>query len=532
MPKILYSLLCLLILNTMWVPASAATNMVFFENFEGGGPGWSPDNGVWEIGTPTTVGPTACFSSSKCAGTVLNGNYPVYTDSRLVSPSIILPSVASNESINLHFREWHDYSPTTISGLDRGVVQVQVYDPGTGTWSAWQDIALPETYSSPVWSRKGADLSAYAGKKIRLGFWHFDNDLANVAYSLVAPGWYIDDVEIVVKPYQFSGGFETGWGDWFADNGVWEVGTPSIVGPSACHTGTVCAGTILAGNHPPNTASRLIFPDIQLPTVTGLNEIHLRFWDWHQYINIGNRGGQFQIAAYDPATQTWSDWVNQGPMVTASSLVWTQRDIDLTAYAGKKVRLAFQHSPFNNGGYNAQLYVALGWYIDDVQIITTPVANPYTMVQSIQVADLNGNGMPEEATLYQNNTTGTLQVSIRDASTKVLVKQIYFGSNFVALGLAEVPDLNHDGYSEIAVMYRNGITGAVYAAVRDVLTGALIKKISFGVLLAQSVAAMEDTDGNGVPEIAVMSLISSSNTYRLDVRDALTGAYVRSIGLP
>ena len=38
----------------------------------------------------------------------------------------------------------------------------------------------------------------------------------------------------------FTEDFESGWGDWSTDNGVWEIGTPTA-GPSASHGGyTVC----------------------------------------------------------------------------------------------------------------------------------------------------------------------------------------------------------------------------------------------------------------------------------------------------
>ena len=65
----------------------------------------------------------------------------------------------------------------------------------------------------------------------------------------VAAGWYIDEVEIWKGVPQFVNpeGFEFGWGDWHADNGVWQIGKPTS-GPSAAHAGTSVAGTNLAGN--------------------------------------------------------------------------------------------------------------------------------------------------------------------------------------------------------------------------------------------------------------------------------------------
>jgi|GEM_PF-1358121 len=489
---------------------SLRAETVYFENFEAGWGGWSADNGVWEVGAPSEVGPPACFGGSRCAGTVLNGNYPRYTDSRLMSPSIILPAVANGESIYLHFREWHQYD---TSWDDRGVVQVSVYDAAAKTWSAFADAATPERAWAPVWSRKGVDLTAHAGKKVRLGFFHIDE--SSSWYPYVAPGWYIDEVEILRKPSRFSGDFETGWGDWFADNGVWYVGAPTE-GPAACHTGNGCAGTIPNGNY-----SSLIFPDYALPKVKGLDEIHLRFWNWH-----GTGGtGQVYVAVYDPAAETWSDWIKEGAPVGPTSGIWSPKDIDLTAYAGKKVRVALHHYDGTS---------ATGWYIDDVTIGGgTPPANPYALTQSIRVADLNGNALPEEASLLRVNATNAVQVWLRDGQTKALIRKIsYVTGDYTPIGLAEAADLNGNGKPEIAVLYRKSASGVVYATLRDGGTGAAIKTLNFGVVLAQSITVMDDTNGNGQPEIAVMSMNPAAQTYKLDLRDVGTGALVRTISLP
>ncbi len=63
-------------------------------------------------------------------------------------------------------------------------------------------------------------------------------------------------------------------------------------------TGTQCAGTVLTGNHPLNTDSRLVSVSHQLPTVTGSDEIHLRFQQGFSYTT--NASGQVQIAVWDP----------------------------------------------------------------------------------------------------------------------------------------------------------------------------------------------------------------------------------------
>jgi len=500
-------------------PQLANNGVVYFENFEGGGAGWTADNGVWAIGTPTNVGPSACANGNKCAATVLDGNYPNGQDSHLISPPIVLPATGSGQSLHLRMSEWHGY---TDGGYDYAQAQISTWNAATNSWSTWQNIGNAFGYGiSPAWSAsRDFDLSAYAGKKVRLGFFHHADGGTN------GPGWYLDDITVNLQTPVFDGGFETGWGQWSADgDDVWQVGYPTS-GPNACHGGYKCAATILNGNYLNSKDSRLISTEMQLPTVQAPNELRLRFWDWHVYTDGNYDYGQVQISAYIPQAQTWTAWQNLGNPVVGSSPQWLLNDLNVTAYAGQKVRLGFFHHV--DGGSNG-----LGWYIDDISI--TGVATPYTVMQSIQIGDLNGNHTPEIATLAQANIDGSMQVLIRDSATAALLKTLNFGKA-AGLSLAEVAaDIDTNGKTNIAVLYRNPANGYAYVAIRDASTGAVISSINFGGgLLAQSVAVLNDIDANGTPEIAV-SLLAPTTTagaYRLDVRDALTGALVKKVTLP
>ena len=112
-------------------------------------PRWAPDNGVWEIGVPTS-GPGGCHASAQCAGTVLGGDYAPNTDSRLVSPTVTLPAIGAGEELQLRFWEWFAYS-----WGDTGTVQVAVFDPATSTFGSWQDVASAVgAFGSVAWSRR------------------------------------------------------------------------------------------------------------------------------------------------------------------------------------------------------------------------------------------------------------------------------------------------------------------------------------------------------------------------------------------
>jgi bacillopeptidase F (M6 metalloprotease family) len=155
-----------------------------------------------------------------------------------------------------------------------------------------------------------------------------------------------------------SQSWESGIGNWWADNGLWEVGIP-IVGPDSAHSPSNCAGTDLDGNYPSNANTRLISPQITLPGGLPLDErIRLRFWHWFRLYesSFGPDEGRIQISVNGGNWQTLA-----GPF-SGTSPVWTQVYVDLTEYADSTVRIGFYLT-------SDWTYEDNGWYVDDVAII-------------------------------------------------------------------------------------------------------------------------------------------------------------------
>ena len=338
-----------------WQVSPANAEIVFYEGFESGIGEWTVTNGVWEVGPPTS-GPQGCRdNSTQCASTVLVGNYPNYTDSRLVSPEIQLPPIEGNEEIQIVFNQWFSYYPYDwSSSRDWGRVQISTHDDQAG-WSGWEDVGNRIQDYGNVWSLMAVDLTAYAGMRVRVGFYHSSDEQDTDS------GWYIDDVSVVKKTPEFDGTFEGGWGDWHADRGVWQVGEGA--GPEG--EGRF-AGTVFDGSYPNFTDSRLVSPTFALPSDLGAGEeIHLRFWQRFSYYpydwSSSRDWGQVQISTHDDQTG-WSDWVNVGNRVQDYGNVWSMMAVDLTAYAGMRVRVAFYHSSDEGD-------VSSGWYVDDVSVV-------------------------------------------------------------------------------------------------------------------------------------------------------------------
>ncbi len=314
------------------------------ETWEGGLGDWQVDAGIWEIGAPVTnpVGPNKAHQGANCAGTVLAGYYPGGQESRLISPSFVVPVAQLNP--RLRFWHWYSFAGTTVGG------RVQIRE-GAGDW-----VSISPEYSQnggDVWTRPLIDLSAYAGKTVQLAF-HFT---APAAGGFIDAGWYVDEVTVETGSFSLNNPetWEGGLGDWQVDAGIWEIGVPATVGPDQAHQGVNCAGTVLAGNYPDGQGSRLISPSFVVP-VAQLNP-RLRFWHWYSFAGTAG-GGRVQIR------EGAGDWVSISPEYAQSSGgIWTRPLIDLSAYAGKTVQLAFSFTAPPAGGN-----IGAGWYVDEIQL--------------------------------------------------------------------------------------------------------------------------------------------------------------------
>lgn len=337
------------------------STIIFEQNWEGGIGAWFASNGVWEVGTPT-VGPPGAFSGQNCAGTILGGNYPSGANTRLespISPSIQLPSLAPGESILLKFRHWYRNAD------DNGRVEISV---NGGAFTQVSDPLFGGINN--VWAQYVVDLSAYANSAIRIGY-RFTSGSVHTDY-----GWYIDDIVIEKKVIYLKNpeDFEWGVGEWNADNGLWEVGIPTV-GPQTAHSGLNVAGVVLNGNYPSGEDSRLISPEILLTPLPGQSPT-LFFWHWFR---LADDRGRVQISV------NGKPWQTVGGFFSGTSPAWTQAPpVDLSSFADSTIQIAFL---FSSGGFN----VDNGWYIDDVSIsgIATGIGK-------------DGTGLPRNHALLQN----------------------------------------------------------------------------------------------------------------------------------
>ena len=153
--------------------------------------------------------------------------------------------------------------------------------------------------------------------------------------------------------------------DWGTSAGLWEWGTPSN-GPSGCHEGARCAGTLIHRNYV-EPASTVLLREFTVPPAD--QNPRLRFTHWFSFksldkgvvllrtIKVENR--KRILGPWKAISDTWEN--------ESSSGTWTSPlPISLSPYADSLVQVGFYFKSANDR--NAASDFSSGWYIDQVGV--------------------------------------------------------------------------------------------------------------------------------------------------------------------
>ncbi|MBS4191984.1 S8 family serine peptidase [Bacillus sp. FJAT-49705] len=179
-----------------------------------------------------------------------------------------------------------------------------------------------------------------------------------------------DDYVVPVKPGISTGYYQdfesqpNGWISYGTQN-TWEWGVPTFAnGPGIAASGEKVYGTNLDGNYDNNANMSLMMPPIVLPE----GNAYLQFKDWYAILNYDY--GQVLVST---DKQNWQQLYS----ITRSSEKWIERRIDLSAYAGQRIYIAFNVTTDSTG-------TKAGWYIDDVALSNTPLTTANVELEDVQ----------------------------------------------------------------------------------------------------------------------------------------------------
>jgi bacillolysin len=230
---------------------------------------------------------------------------------------------------------------------------------------------------------------------------------------------------------------------------------------------------------------------------------------------------------------------------------------DLSSLGGSNFQVRFREANDN--------IVAgpLGWLVDDVAIYTCKAAftnlsmvglsvsnqtkalfreastkaastavgfgTTLSPVAAANLPDIDESGHPELAVL--GTQSGKVKVIVRDAVNRTLVSSVALSPNIAPLALTTLPDMDGNGVTELAALGQRGSDGRVFVQIKDPVNKTLINLIPFLQSdTAIAVAPLPDTDGNGSPELAVLGKRIADGAVRVQLRDALSGANLGTVG--
>lgn len=146
-------------------------------------------------------------------------------------------------------------------------------------------------------------------------------------------------------------------------------------------------------------------------------------------------------------------------------------------------------------------------------------------IDTALVPDLNGNGFDEIASLVVSYKTGVHLVIIRDSSTFGIVSILSFSQTFIPpQGMVVLDDIDGNGVPEIGVLFIQ--QGYPNVKIKDAKNNTkIVRSINFlsNLYKPKAISSTPDVNGNGSSEIVVLGVHKGTGRALSQVRDSKTG---------
>jgi hypothetical protein len=147
--------------------------------------------------------------------------------------------------------------------------------------------------------------------------------------------------------------------------------------------------------------------------------------------------------------------------------------------------------------------------------------NHYAVDLAVIAEDADNNGVPELAVLSQRNSDGRMLVEVKNAFGPTNPNSVWFMPGNTPIDLEVVPDKDGNGVPEIAVLSSRDSDGRIVAEIKNAsgLTNPSAVWFMPGNT-AIDLAVVGDKDMNGIPEVAVLSSRDSDGRNVVEVKNA------------
>jgi hypothetical protein len=307
---------------------------------------WSVDLGTWVIGTPTTGPPVntngyRTHSGAQCAGTVLTANYGSVADTRLISPPFTVPTTGDQ---TLYFWQWYDFN--NAQGF------VEISNGTNNSYSHTNTIITTNTTTTLNTNSYQFFGTAFTGYTTTF-YW-----------NPTIGGWTNATKAFGFVPDTFNGFYPPDAPEYLYEAGPKPLAT--VGQPNG-------AGENVDFRPNPNANSSILLPSSQPAAVSNYLALQGMTWTNTSSSSISEVGYFGTNYAYTYSTNSIvtsysSSWTAiSATNFNVSSGTWTNTGLDLSAYAGQTVQIAFH--------FQSTVYYAKGWYIDDLSFVAAPTVS-------------------------------------------------------------------------------------------------------------------------------------------------------------
>ncbi len=308
----------------------------------------------------------------------INGTGALDPDNWAISPSFTVPS---NNTVSLN---WYS------GPQDKYVAYAEHYGVyiGTGSDISTYELLYEETIDYPEYTKHTIDISAYAGQTVSIAFRHFDSfDVYELKIDVVE----IRTGEIETDPTptptpEPNPNLLTGWNfesqeqvnEWTfvdadGDGYNWRKNVSAAMEPTFEGEGCLVSESYLNnGGRPLTPDNWAISPEFTIPA--GMEAV----LTWY----IGAQSGSYHREKFGVYVGTGSDVSSYTELYVETPTYgdFTMRKVDLSAYAGQTISVAFRHFDSTD-----QLAIKL----DLVQVFASADGNPLQLPAGFEICGYN-----------------------------------------------------------------------------------------------------------------------------------------------
>jgi hypothetical protein len=151
----------------------------------------------------------------------------------------------------------------------------------------------------------------------------------------------------------------------------------------------------------------------------------------------------------------------------------------------------------------------------------TFLSNAFTPLAAVALPDTDGNGTSELAVLATRNSDGNIVAEIRNVTGAALPRHFWYPAGFSFVAIKVVNDADKNGIVELAVLLSRNSDGRGVVSVQNAFgTPSLHYIWSAAGYSVSGLEAVGDSDGNGVPEVGMLSRRTSDGLIVVQIGNA------------